>query len=62
MSSAPPPTDLPHLSVWNLALGAAPSPLLLRRDRPFDIEASSVRVPDVLVPYMGGREVIGRAL
>ena len=39
------PTLLP---VWRLALAAAPRPLLLRRDRPFDTEAPSVDVADVL--------------
>lgn len=37
-----------RLAVWRLALAAAPQPLLLRRDRPFDPAAPSVDVPDLL--------------
>ncbi|MGE0192509.1 MAG: radical SAM protein [Planctomycetota bacterium] len=54
MKDSQPPSDAPRgpgptlLPVWRLALPAAPRPLLLRRDRPFDTEAPSVDVADVL--------------
>jgi nitrogen fixation protein NifB len=36
------------LGIWRLRLGAAPRPLLLRRDRPYDPQAPWVDVPDVM--------------
>ncbi|MDF1700772.1 MAG: NifB/NifX family molybdenum-iron cluster-binding protein [Planctomycetota bacterium] len=45
----PDPSDSqPRLGIWRLSLPAAPRPLLLRRDRPFDAEAPVVDVPDVM--------------
>ena len=39
---------LPRLGIWILHLPAAPHPLLLRRDRPFDPAAPVADVPDVV--------------
>ncbi len=38
----------PSLGIWRLNLPAAPRPLMLRRDRPFDAEAPVIDVPDVM--------------
>ena len=38
----------PSLGIWRLNLPAAPRPLMLRRDRPFDAEAPVTDVPDVM--------------
>lgn len=38
----------PRLAVWRLQLPAAPTPLMLRRDRPFDTTAPVVSTADVL--------------
>ncbi|MDA1195331.1 MAG: hypothetical protein O2894_09105 [Planctomycetota bacterium] len=52
MDIDPPDSDdhdaRPALGIWRLALPAAPRPLFLRRDRPFDPEAPVVDVPDAL--------------
>lgn len=38
----------PRLGVWRLRLPGAPTPLMLRRDRPFDVAAPVVATADVL--------------
>ncbi len=38
----------PSLGIWRLNLPAAPRPLMLRRDRPFDADAPVADVPDVM--------------
>lgn len=52
MNPGPPasgsPASRPSLGVWRLNLPAAPRPLILRRDRPFDAQAPVVDVPDVM--------------
>lgn len=48
---ATPPDATPglaRLGIWRLALPAAPQPLLVRRDRPFDPQTPAVDVPDVM--------------
>jgi len=48
----------PRLGVWHLVLPAAPHPLLLRRDRPFDPAAPSTAVADVLRYVSVARRVL----
>ncbi|MDJ0521135.1 MAG: NifB/NifX family molybdenum-iron cluster-binding protein [Planctomycetota bacterium] len=47
MSPGPTPSGT-QLGIWRLRVAAAPHPLVLRRDTPFDAEAPVVDVPDVL--------------
>jgi nitrogen fixation protein NifB len=55
--TTPPPAG-PRLGVWHLRLAAAPHPLLLRRDRPFDEAAPSIGVADVLRYAAGARATL----
>lgn len=48
----------PRLGVWQLRLAAAPHPILLRRDRPFDEAAIAVGVADVLRYVAGARATL----
>ena len=41
-------TPHPRLGIWRLHLAAAPRPLLIRRDHPFDEHEPSIDVPDVM--------------
>ncbi len=47
MSHGPTPSGT-QLGIWRLRVAAAPRPLVLRRDRPFDDAAPVVDVPDVM--------------
>lgn len=62
MNPGPPASDgsdaRPSLGIWRLNLPAAPRPLMLRRDRPFDAEAPVTDVPDVMRYVAGARATL----